>query len=211
MQDTNEQRDTSRRERRMSRRRAEILKVAARMFAEIGYERTTFDMIAEELGLSKPSLYYYIESKEDVLAQLLEEVIRGIEDQVNAEISPLMPPDVRLQRLIIAHVTRICVYPEGRVLVLYDNHLLSERKSEILNMRERYQRLVQSIIAEGVEFGLFPIRDAKMATLAVLGALNWIAHWYSPSGPLLPRQIGEHYARILVGGLIHPFEEPTRI
>ncbi|MBE3558086.1 MAG: TetR family transcriptional regulator [Ktedonobacteraceae bacterium] len=206
MQKSGEQQNSNRRERRMNRRRAEILQVAARMFAELGYERTTFEMIADELGLSKPSLYYYITSKEDVLAQLLEEVIQGIEERVNAEISPLMRPDERLRRLVIAHISRICVYPQGRVLVLYDDHLLAERKTEILSMRERYQRLVQSIITEGAECGLFCISDPKMATLTLLGAMNWVAHWYSPRGSLSPRQIGEHYARILVGGLIHPFE-----
>lgn len=49
--------EMDRQQRRKSRRRQEILTVVARFFAEVGYERTTFEMIANELGLSQPALY----------------------------------------------------------------------------------------------------------------------------------------------------------
>jgi len=70
--------DLSRRTRRIHRRKLDILKVAARLFAERGYERTTLDMIADELGLSKPSLYYYVKSKEEVLADIFQEIFQSI-------------------------------------------------------------------------------------------------------------------------------------
>jgi len=194
----------SRRTRRMQRRRQEVLKVAAELFARLGYEHTTLDMIASELGLSKPSLYYYVKSKEDVLGQILEDIVQSISDQVQADISTAMPPDERLRRLIVAHVARLCVYPEGRAFIMYESHLLSQRAPHILEMRARYQRLVEAIIDEGIARGIFRVPSAKLATFALLGALNWIPIWYSPDGPLSPEEIGEHFARILVGGLINP-------
>jgi AcrR family transcriptional regulator len=207
---TAEQSDgVSRRARRKNRRRQEVLKVAAQMFARLGYERTTLDMIANELGLSKPALYYYVKSKEDVLAQILEDIVQGITERVQADISPTMPPDERLRQLIIAHVARICEYPEGRAFILYESQLLSQCTPEILAMRDRYQRLVESIIAEGVEKGIFHVANVKLAAFALLGTLNWIPRWYSPEGPLSPEEIGEYYARILVGGLIAPLAMPS--
>src|SRR5436190_17297960 len=97
--------DTNRRARRMNRRQQDILKVAARLFAERGYERTTLEMIADELGLSKPSLYYYVKSKEDILADIFQEIFQSILECVQTDVSPDLSPEVRLHHLIIAYVT----------------------------------------------------------------------------------------------------------
>lgn len=193
-----------RRLRRMNLRRQEILNVAAHMFAEVGYERTTLEMIADELGLSKPALYYYVASKEDVLAHILEDIIQGIIDEAQENISPTLSPDKRLWRLIMAHVSRTCMYPEGKAFILYEGHLLSQRAPGIIEMRDRYQKLVENTIAEGIEQGIFHVPNAKLAALALLGALNWIPRWYSPDGPLTPEAIGEYFARLLIGGLLNP-------
>src|SRR5215469_12890312 len=97
--------DLSRRTRRIHRRKLDILKVAARLFAERGYERTTLDMIADELGLSKPSQYYYVKSKEDVLAHIFQKIFQSILEHVQTDISPEMSPEMRLYRLILTYVT----------------------------------------------------------------------------------------------------------
>lgn len=194
----------SRRERRMNRRRQEILKVAARMFAELGYERTTLEMIAEDLDLSKPGLYYYVRSKEDVLAQILEDIIQRTIERVQADVAPTTSPDERLRQLIVAHVLSLCVYPEGRAFTLHQGYLLGRIPPEIRELRDRYEQSVRDIIVEGIEKHIFHVSNAKLATFTLLGALNWIPLWYSPDGPLSPEEIGESTARLLVGGLKNP-------
>ena len=102
----------NRRELRASLRLREILRVAARLFAELGYERTTLDMVAEELGLTKPALYYYVKSKEDVLTQILASMMRSTEEAVTEAVGRHDNARDRLTALIIAHLESICVYPE---------------------------------------------------------------------------------------------------
>ena len=188
----------------MNRRLREILKVAARMFAELGYERTTLEMIAEELDLSKPGLYYYVKSKEDVLAQILEDIIQRTIERVQADVAPMMSPDERLRQLIVAHVLSLCVYPEGRAFTLHQGYLLGRIPPEIRDLRDRYEQSVREIIIEGIDKHIFHVADAKLATFTLLGALNWIPLWYSPDGVLSPEEIGESTARLLVGGLTSP-------
>jgi AcrR family transcriptional regulator len=195
-----------RREHRMQRRKLDILKVAARLFAEQGYERATLDMIAEELGLSKPGLYYYVKSKEDILAAIFEEIFHSILQRVQADVSADLEPRLRLRRLIIAYVLQACIYPEGRILFLYESYLLSICNPELRDLRDRYQRLVEETISEGIKKGIFRTRDAKLATLALVGAVHAIPLWYVPDGPLSPREIGEYYADLLIGGLVTPLE-----
>jgi AcrR family transcriptional regulator len=118
----------------MYRRQRAILKVAARMFAEQGYERTTLEMIADELDLSKPGLYYYVKSKEDVLAHIFQEIFQGILDRIQFDISPDMPALERLERLIIVYVTHTCIYPAGRSLFLYESHLLNICNNDLVKL-----------------------------------------------------------------------------
>jgi len=200
--------NTSRRARRMKLRQQDILTVAARLFAEHGYERTTLDMIAGELGLSKPSLYYYVKSKEDVLAHIFQQIFQSILERVQADVSPEMSPQERLYRLILTYVTHACVYPEGRTLFLYESYLLSVCNSELLALRDRYQQQVEDAISAGVKQGVFHVSNARLATLAIVGALHAIPLWYVPGGPLSPTEIGEYYARILIGGLAAPLDLP---
>jgi TetR/AcrR family transcriptional regulator, cholesterol catabolism regulator len=200
--------DTSRRARRMNRRQQDIFTVAARLFAERGYERTTLDMIADELGLSKPSLYYYVKSKEDVLAHIFQKIFQSILERVQTDVSPEMSPEVRLYRLILTYVTHACIYPEGRTLFLYESYLLSVCNPELLTLRDRYQRQIEDAISAGVKQGVFHVSHAKLAALAIVGALHAIPLWYVPDGPLSPTEIGEYYARILIGGLAAPLDLP---
>ena len=199
--------DTSRRARRMHRRQQDILKVAARLFAERGYERTTLEMIADELGLSKPSLYYYVKSKEEILADIFQEIFQRILESVQTDASPELSPQERLHHLITAYVTHACVYPEGRMLFLYESYLLSICNPELLDLRARYQQQVEDAISEGIQQGIFRVSDARLATLAVVGALHAIPLWYMPDGPLSPLEIGDYYAGLLIGGLITPLDQ----
>jgi AcrR family transcriptional regulator len=198
--------DHSRRTRRIHRRKHDILKVAARLFAEQGYERTTLDMVADELGLSKPSLYYYVKSKEDILADIFQEIFQRILESAQRDSSPNLEPQVQLQRLIIAYVAHACVFPEGRILFLYESYLLSICNPELLALRDRYQRQIEDAISEGIQQGIFRVSDARLAMLAIVGALHAIPLWYLPDGPLSPLEIGEYYARLLIGGLVTPLD-----
>jgi AcrR family transcriptional regulator len=195
--------EDSRRERRMNRRRREILVVATRLFAEVGYEATTLEMIADELALSKPGLYYYIKSKDDVLVQIHEDIVQTIIDQAEAITRLEMSPDERLWQLIVSHVVTLCSHPARRVFLLYRSQL-SERAQDIAALRHRYQDLIETVVKEGIERGIFQVTNARLATATLLGALNWIPNWYSPEGPLSLQEIGAYFANILVGGLMNP-------
>ena len=205
---TKQSNDTNRRARRMNRRQQDILKVAAQMFAERGYERTTLEMIADELGLSKPGLYYYVRSKEEVLAHIFQHIFQSILDGIQTDVPLDLSPQERLQRLILAYVTHACIYPEGRILFLYESYLLSVCNPELLALRDRYQRQVEDAISEGIKQGAFHASHGtgKLAALALVGALHTIPLWYVPDGPLSPVEIGEYYAHLLIGGLASPLD-----
>jgi AcrR family transcriptional regulator len=191
----------NRREVRASLRLRDILHVAARLFAELGYERTTLDMVAEELGLTKPALYYYVKSKEDVLTQILDRMMRSTEESVMEAVSQQVSAHDRLRALISAHLTSICVYPEGRALVLYESNLLAKKNEDMAASRSRFQHLLQEIIADGVKEGVFHVSDTRTASLAILGAMNWVPRWYSPTGEYNTDELSDQFVGLLLRGV----------
>jgi AcrR family transcriptional regulator len=180
-----------------------VLDVAARVFHDKGYDATTIQDIADELGILKGSLYYYISSKEDVLFEVLQDVheaaLAAVREAVAIDGDPLQK--------IRAFVTTLAQFnAEHSVrmgILLHDFRSLSEpRRREIVRARDRYDRMLRKFITEGRREGLIsPDVDPKMAALAVMGMINSIYQWYRPSGQRRPKQIGSSYADLVVWSL----------
>ncbi len=72
---------------------------------------------------------------------------------------------------------------------------------KVVEKRDRYERLMRGIVSQGMRSGAFRKRDAKMVTLAILGALNWTIKWYRPDGGQSAARIAREFADYLIKGL----------
>jgi AcrR family transcriptional regulator len=184
-------------------RRAEIVQVAAQLFNEKGYEHTSMQDIADAVGILKGSLYYYIESKED----LLYEITREVHQSAYVDVDRLRAvPGTALSR-IRALVTAHLIHNIGRLVkmaVFFHDFraLTAEHRAEILRERDRYESFLRELIIEGQAEGVIcPDVDAKVISFGILGLVNWIYHWYDPRGDLRPAQLADAYADFIVAGL----------
>lgn len=186
-----------------SGRLREILDVAARIFNERGYEGTTTASIAQEVGLLKGSLYHYIESKEDLLYQLLSEVHRRLIDGVEECLDPATDPLDRLRLFVERHFVRVAENVDRAALFYRDFRSLGPaRQAELVAARDRYEALLRSLVTEGQRAGLLSARaDPKLTAMAILSALNSIHLWYRPDAGRPPAELARHYADLLLGGL----------
>jgi AcrR family transcriptional regulator len=204
--------------RRRDRRRAELLTVAARQFAEFGYTETSLDSIAEELGLTKASLYHYVESKEGLLCRIALQHVERIVTAATAASETGGSPDVQLFRLIVAHVEQVCNAPEGRLTPFYDRYLLSGEASGIGSLISQwrsemsaYTGFVRSLVREGVNSKTFIIPDVDFAVDTILSAANASGNWYLRRQPsITPTRLGTQLANMLVGGMLAPFRAESR-
>lgn len=195
---------TKRSERKMPRkRRGEVLDAAARVFHAKGYEATSIQDIADEVGILKGSLYYYISSKEDVLFEMLQEVhvaaLATVKDAVEIDGDPLQRIHAFVETL--ARFTAENTIRMG--ILLHDFRSLGdERRNEIARERDQYDKLLRRLIVEGKEQGLIrPEIDPKVTALAVMGMVNSIYQWFRPAGPQRPGHVGEVYADLVVASL----------
>ena len=182
------------------RRSKEILRAALRGFRERGYHATTLEDIAERLGVGKTALYHYFPDKESILYACHQESLAEL-DRIIKGTKELETAAERLGFVIREHVRVMTDTLEGSPLAFEVSALSPERQHEVIAARDRYERALRRIIAQGVEDGEFRAADPKIAVFAILGAINWIARWYRPEGSLHADELGAEFAHHLVGGL----------
>ncbi len=183
------------------RRREQILQAAIDLFASKGYHATSMQDIADALGIQRGSLYHHIESKEDLLFEIMKSGITKMIEPVESVVSSPLPADEKLDRFIETHFDTISSLGSARVLFRDLKSLPPARRQKIIADRDHYEGLVRRIIVEGVASGQFRPVDPKFAGLVVLGVCNWACNWYSPNGPLSRAQIARIFANLLLRGL----------
>jgi TetR/AcrR family transcriptional regulator len=192
---------TSRIHEKRRQRRREILRAALGAVRERGWHQTTLDDIAARLPVGKTALYHYFPDKEAILYACHRESLAELERLTARARAMDAPPAVRLAFLVREHVRVMTETLEGSPLAFEVAALAPQHRAEVIAGRDRYERVLRTLVAEGVRSGDFAPVDPKLAAFAILGAINWIARWYQPAGAVRAPQLGAQFAGHLVGGL----------
>lgn len=190
----------------MKGRRQEVLDAAARIFYEKGYEATSIQDIADALGILKGSLYYYINSKEDLLYELMEGVHRSELARLDVVLQADGGPVEKLRLLIESHVIANLENWRTSAIFFHDFRSLSEeRRRTIIVERDRLERTMRELIVQGQAEGIFDkTADPKILTLGILGMANSFHLWYHESGGWKPAEIASQCADFTIRGLTQP-------
>ncbi len=190
------------------RRRAEVLRAAAELFAEKGFEATSTTELAERLGIKGGSVYYYIDSKEALLFELVEDVYGLLLESLREVLESDDDPLAKLRRLIELHVSGMAAHRHRGALILNETRSLSPEHRAVTAAHEAaYEDGLASVIADGQRAGqIDPSLDPKLVTKALLGAGNWVNRWYRAGGTWSPEDVSRDFARIFLSGLIGPLQ-----
>ena len=190
---------------RADRTRQKILAESARVFNRRGYHATTLDEIARAIGLTKPALYYYVKSKEDLLFQCHQRALDIATDAVRIAMASAEAADERLRIVLTRYIQGMTGELSGFVVLLHEGALSPPLHRRILEQRDHYEGMLRMIVERGVETGVFVPCNPKLVCFAILGALNWIPRWYNPEGPASSKEIAAAFAEFFVRGLMrHP-------
>ncbi len=187
--------------RRALRTRLEILRRAAVAFREKGFHGTRLDDVAATLDRTKASLYYYFESKEELLYFCQQQTLTRLLGAARVARRSKLPAAEALEGLLAEHVITLLDETAGGAAHLEVGALPAPLRARIIAQRDRYERAVRALVARGQRSGAFAPGDPGLLARMVLGAVNWTAQWYRPGGRLSPAAIGEEMARRLVRGL----------
>jgi AcrR family transcriptional regulator len=184
--------------------RQEILRTAARLFQQRGYDATSMNDVAAALKLSKGGLYHHFQGKDEILFEIMNHAMEITEERVLAPVRGIADPEERLRALIRRHM-EVVLSPRDReiTVMLHENHPLPPALRKRINSRKKeYIHFVEDLISD-VQRG----RHAKgavsprAAAFALLGMINWIYQWYKPEGSLQALNLIPQFTDLLLGGI----------
>jgi AcrR family transcriptional regulator len=162
----------------------EIVDAAAELFSTRGYAATSIQEIADAVGLLKGSLYHYINSKEDLLYAVVQEVHHGTAALGDRALQ--LPGDApsRLAYVIDRHLHGAGAnLAKLRVFYNESNQLSPNRLSEIVADRDSYEHCIRALIRDGQARGEFAAHlDPALTSIAILAVLNSVQYWFRPDG-----------------------------
>jgi AcrR family transcriptional regulator len=183
-------------------KRLAILRTAAQLFNERGFYETTLNDLAERLHVTKPSLYYYVKNKDDILVQILNTAMQEIEPAIRmaeqADVSGM-----EKLRMFLSHYVVVLCGDFGKCLIMSGlSPLEEESQQKLLPAYRRIDSSVRAMIEEGIRDGSISAGvDPKIGAFALFGAIHWIPTWYDASGELNSREIADRLFAIFQSGL----------
>lgn len=185
--------------------RQEILRTAARLFQQRGYDATSMNDVAAALKLSKGGLYHHFQSKDEILFEIMNHAMEITQERVLGPVRSIVDPVERLKALIRLHI-EVVLSPRDReiTVMLHENHPLPPTLRKRINTRKKeYIHYVEALMAE-----VQRARQAKgsvsprAAAFALLGMINWIYQWYKPEGNLQSHNLVPQFTEFVFGGIL---------
>lgn len=190
------------REQQRNTKRQAVLAAAAQLFNERGFHATSLDDIAARLHVTKPTLYYYIKNKDEILLgcvrQGLDMMLDCIEDSRRAggQAVDQLLTCMRVYGRIVTMDFGMCLIRVG------DEQLPNDSRVELRRLKGEIDHEFRRLVAAGVDEGSIAPCDPKMTAFVIAGALSWIGRWYQPDGQRSPDEIVEQCISTLCSGIL---------
>lgn len=182
-------------------KRDAVIRVAAKAFAERGYHNTSLDDIAKALDVTKPTIYYYVTNKEQLLFQCF---VAGLEPIRAALNEVKVAKETGRERLnnVLRQYAQAVASEFGWCMVIAEHQDLSPSMSRhIRALKVEIDQGIRRLLREGIKDGSIQPCDVKMTAFALAGALNWIAHWYRADKAMTPAEIADAFVKVFEEGL----------
>lgn len=189
------------RERERREKREAVLHAAVRSFNDRGFHATSLDDVANALNVTKPTIYHYFGSKDEILFECVRRGLEGIREAAEAVEAGGDSGLERLRRLMLDYAV-IMTRDFGMCVTRTADHELSdESRTKFRALKREIDQTVRRVVEQGMAEGTIAAADPRLVTFTLTGALNWIARWYDPQGPLTPQQVAEGTVATLIAGL----------
>lgn len=177
--------------------------VSAKLFKDKGYRATSLDDIAKQIDFSKPAIYYYFNSKHDILYEICE---TGVNHLINytreVEKSNLGVVD-KITRIVSYHIKMFSDFREmAGVYLSEESELPDDKKNYLRSLSREYESSLRGLFKQGIEEGIFRSLNVNVVVRAVSGMCNWLSYWYRHDGSFDINDIASEYIDFMLCGCL---------
>ena len=172
-----------------------ILEAAAKLFSERGYAATRIEDIIAELSASRRVIYEHFGGKSDILVAICEQAIRSTIELASRVARTPLDPVEKLRRLV-REFTEIVIANRDYIAISTREMMFlpADSRARITRMQKRFDRILGSILADGVARGVFGVADPAITALAIGGMIIWSHRWYRVGGRLSAEAVADAMA-----------------
>jgi len=180
-----------------------ILAAATQIFCEKGYEGASIRDIARRSRVSLAGLYYYVESKEELLYRIQKHCFTTLLARVQKQLAAAGPdPETRLRTLVRNHIEYFLQNPEAMKVLSHEaDSLRPPFAAEVAEIKRAYYRLGRAIVEDLKRGRRLKNLNARLAVLSLFGMMNWIYTWYNPRVDPGARELADHVAGLFLEGI----------
>jgi AcrR family transcriptional regulator len=177
----------------------ELVRIAARLFRDQGYERTTVRDLGDAAGLQSGSLFYHFRTKEDILVAVMALGITSTTEELERALAQAATPRDKLAALFQVHLHSLLGDNQAALeVMLYEWRSVSDAaRPGLIELRDRYEALWQQVLDEAAAAGLINT-DTHLLRLTLLGSVHWTVQWYRKGGGLTVEQLAEHMLALVL-------------
>ncbi|MBC7791834.1 MAG: TetR/AcrR family transcriptional regulator [Anaerolineae bacterium] len=180
-----------------------LLANAARIFAEDGYHRTSMRDLARASNVSLSGLYYYVDSKEELLFLIQSRNFNAVISRLREELHGVTDPIERLSHFVENHLDYFVSHiPEMKVLSHEAKSLSGDYLARVTETKREYTRILMDILADVEETHGPAHANRRVAAYALFGMMNWIYTWYDPLGDLGVELLSQNICSLFLGGYV---------
>lgn len=184
-------------------RTIDIYTKAAEIFHEQGFDATSMSSIAAAVDLTKAGLYYYIESKEDLLFAIMNYAMERLETTVIEPSRDIADPEERLRSIISRH-GHLLTEGNKAITILTDEieGLKPKHRKQILDRKRVYFEFVRETLDALRAAGKLRDVNSTVATFGLFGTLLWLPRWFHTEGRLTSDEVINQIVDIATNGLL---------
>ncbi|XUM21236.1 TetR/AcrR family transcriptional regulator [Bradyrhizobium oligotrophicum S58] len=180
-----------------------IRKAGLRLIFRHGYEAMSLRQLAAEVGIQPGSLYNHISTKQELLAELIQDHINNLLRELEQALRDTQGPVERLRAFVAFHVSYHMTRKREVFIANSELRSLDPRNYEaVVALRGAYERRLADILSDGVAQGVFDVDDIQVATFAIIALLTGLCSWYRPGGRLTKEAIIAAHEKLVLSGVM---------
>ncbi|MHB1328175.1 MAG: TetR/AcrR family transcriptional regulator [Gemmatimonadales bacterium] len=197
---------------------ARILDAAVALFAERGYEASTMHEVAARVGMTAPALYYYFESKQALLFEVIESNLARIVSRIEScGTAPAMAAE-DLRAFVREHVRfQLEGVAEARIynaMFLGTSTMFAAlsrgQQATITALRQRFRERLDAILGRGVATGEFQIEDRVITAMGIIALGEFTPAWFTLRGKRSVDRVADQYASLALRMVVQPVQRRGR-